>query len=92
VAPGSNGPRFLGPFVRREGPRRFVYFAVGKQAGQKDACWSRRGKVWLDTIPADQVAEAVGSGRRLEARFAGAGRDGGPACASIKLPGGWNLV
>lgn len=31
VAPG---PRFLGEFVRREGPeRRFVYIAIGAQAG-----------------------------------------------------------
>ena len=89
VAPGPNGRRFLGPFVRPEGQRRFVYFRVGQLAGQADSCWSRRGKVWLEGFAPGQVEDAVASGRRLEARFAGSGKDGSPACASIKLPEGW---
>ena len=37
VAPG---PRFLGEFVRSEGPeRRFVYLAIGEQAGQRPSVW-----------------------------------------------------
>lgn len=42
VAPG---PRFLGDFVRSEGPsRRFVYIAIGGQAGQDPHLWMRRAK------------------------------------------------
>lgn len=38
------GPKFYGDFVRSEGPtRRFVYIAIGEQAGQRPCEWSRRG-------------------------------------------------
>lgn len=72
--------RFLGPYVRREGPRRFVYFRAGQSAGQHGTQIDRRGKVWIDEIPAALLA----TGKRLEGRMTGAAKDGGPACASIK--------
>jgi hypothetical protein len=40
------GPRFLGDFVRSEGASgRFVYIAIGGQAGQEPSPWSRRAKI-----------------------------------------------
>src|SRR4029077_20678995 len=40
------GPRFLGEFVRSRGPtRRFVYIAIGGQAGDSSSLWSRRAKI-----------------------------------------------
>ena len=92
VAEGPQGPRFLGPFIRREGPRRFVYFRVGQLAGQADSPWTRRGKLWLEGFAPGQLEDALASGRTLEARFAGAGKDGSPVCAGIKLPEGWKTL
>jgi hypothetical protein len=85
------GLRFLGPFVRNAGGVRFVYFASGTQAGQADSCWSRRGKVVLD-MPPELARRAVASGRRLEARVQGTAKDGGPACATVKLLDGWRAI
>ena len=86
VAPG---PRFLGEFVRREGPvRRFVYIAIGGQAGEAASVWSRRVKVDVHTLPADLLQEALG-GAVLEARLPGRAKDGGPACATLTPIGGW---
>jgi hypothetical protein len=40
------GPRFLGEFVRSQGPaRRFVYIAIGEQAGDSSSLWNRRAKI-----------------------------------------------
>ena len=44
----AKGARYLGPFVKNQGGRRFVYFRVGTSAGQHNSPWTRRGKVWLD--------------------------------------------
>ena len=86
IGPVREG-RFVGEYVRNQGGRRFVYFGAGTWAGQADSCWSRRGKVWLDTLAAE--AASAPAGRRLEARVAGTGRDGGPACATVKLLAPW---
>lgn len=48
----DKGVRYLGPFVKNQGGRRFVYFRVGALAGQHDSPWTRRGKVWLEDLPA----------------------------------------
>lgn len=86
VAPG---PKFLGEFVRSEGPaRRFVYIAIGTQAGAATSDWSRRAKIDIHTLPADLLAEAL-KGRVLEARLPGRDKHGGPACATLLPLGGW---
>jgi hypothetical protein len=85
----DEGPRWLGPFVRREGPRRFVYFAAGTSAGQHGSPWTRRGKVRLEGVPSELLQAAL-AGRRLEAVMTGTARDGGPACATI--PVSWRLA
>jgi hypothetical protein len=88
VAPG---PRFLGEFVRSEGPtRRFVYIAVGAQAGGCSE-WSRRAKIDIHTLPAELLAQAL-EGKVLEARLPGRDKDGGPACATLRPLGGWQVA
>lgn len=86
------GPRFLGELVRREGPqRRFVYVAIGAQAGDCASAWSRRVKVDIHTLPAELLEKAL-AGAVLEARLPGRDKAGGPACATLKPIGGWRIV
>lgn len=88
----ADGPKFLGDFVRREGPeRRFIYIAIGGQAGDKATHWSRRVKVDIHDLPAGLLAKAL-AGRTLEARLAGRDKDGGPACATQKPLNGWRVA
>jgi hypothetical protein len=74
-----------GPFVQGPARQRFIYIDIGTYAGQADSCWSRRLKIPLDSIP----PKFIGSGGVLEARVPGTGRDGGPACATVKDFDGW---
>ena len=86
------GPRFLGEFVRSEGPeRRFVYIAIGVQAGDLASAWSRRAKIDIHTIAPDLLDLAL-QGRVLEARFQGRDKDGGPACASVRALAPWAVA
>lgn len=88
----AQGPRFLGEYVRREGPeRRFVYIAVGGQAGDCASPWSRRVKVDIHDLPADQLDQAL-AGKVLEARLPGRDKDGGPACATLRPLNGWQIA
>ena len=78
------GPKFFGEQVRSEGPeRRFVYIAIGQQAGQTDSCWNRRMKIDIHTIPPALLDKAM-EGKVLEATIAGKGTDGTPACATVR--------
>lgn len=81
--------RMTGPFVRREGPvRRFVYIRIGISAGDHAAAWSRRAKIDIHDIPgALPVPNA-----RLEVHLPGRGKDGSPACATVRPVGGWQPV
>ena len=87
----EKGVRYLGPFVKNQGGRRFVYFRVGTCAGQHDSPWTRRGKVWFEDLPVELAREAASSGQRLEARFPGRARDGTPSCATVRPIDGWRL-
>lgn len=89
VAPG---PRFSGEFVRSEGPnRRFVYIAVGEQAGQRPSPWSRRAKIDIHLLSPELLVRAFAGGI-IEARLPGRAKDGGPACATLLPLGGWKIV
>lgn len=78
-----------GMFVRREGPvRRFVYIAIGGQAGEGSTPISRRAKIDVHDIP----AELLVPGATLEVALPGRGRDGTPACATVRPLGAWRLV
>lgn len=87
VKVGKDGsPNFLGPFVHGPTGERFVYIDIGTAAGQLDSCWTRRIKVPLRRIGWD----AVKSGKQLETRIPGTGKDGTPTCATVKPFAGWS--
>ena len=86
------GPKLSGEFVRREGPdRRFVYIAVGGQAGQAPCVWSRRAKIDVHDLSAD-LLERASAGAVLKAELPGRAKDGGPACATVRPTGGWRAI
>ena len=93
--PQSVTPNFLGPFVHGPVTERFLYLSWrpwGWKPGQPEpACpaWVRRIKVHLRTITWAQIAKAAKRYGCLQTRVDGIGRDGGPACASVPLIGGW---
>jgi Family of unknown function (DUF5990) len=79
----ADGPKFYGEQVRSEGPeRRFVYIAIGQQAGQKGTPWSRRMKIDIHTLAPALLAKAK-AGKVLEGTVTGTGSDGTPACATV---------
>lgn len=81
--------RLTGPFVRREGAeRRFVYIRIGTSAGDHAAAWSRRAKIDIHDIP--KALRAPGA--RLEVHLPGRGKDGSPACATVRPVTAWRPV
>lgn len=89
IAPG---PRFLGEFVRREGPaRRFIYIAIGGQASDAASIWSRRAKVDIHDLPEDLLEKAL-AGKVVEAHLPGRAKDGSPACATVRPLGAWRVA
>ncbi|RZI99928.1 MAG: hypothetical protein EON90_09615 [Brevundimonas sp.] len=88
----SEDGRFLGPFVRREGPtRRFVYIRIGTSAGDHASEWSRRAKIDIQDIPAALLDQAR-AGKVLEVGLPGRGKDGSPACATVRPTINWRVV
>lgn len=84
------GPKFFGEQVRSEGPqRRFVYVAVGTQAGQQVSPWSRRMKIDIHDIAPD-LLDGAAAGKRLTGTVHGTGADGTPACATVPVRS-WHL-
>ena len=83
-------PNFLGPFSQGPTHGRFVYIDIGTYAGQIGTPWSRRLKIPLTGITWEIVKKASASGRVLETRVPGTGRDGGPNCATVKPFAGWS--
>ena len=85
-------PDFRGPVVQGPANQRFVYIDIGTYAGQQNTPWSRRLKIPLTGITWQMIDRMLaGPGSVLEARVPGTGRDGGPACASVKSFEGWQL-
>ncbi|QBX38495.1 hypothetical protein E4M02_09025 [Brevundimonas sp. S30B] len=84
--------RFLGPFVRREGKdRRFVYIRIGQAAGDHASEWSRRAKIDIHDIPPDLLVTAR-NGAVLEVVLPGRGKDGTPACATVRPVQAWRIA
>jgi Family of unknown function (DUF5990) len=93
IESGADGQlRLLGPFAQGPPAKRFVYVNSGKRAGQCESCWDRRAKVLLDGIDASLIERATAANAAIETQIAGTGRDGGPACATVPLIGGWRVV
>lgn len=79
------GPKFFGDQVRREGPeRRFVYIRIGQLAGDHASPWSRRMKIDIHDIDAGLLDRAAKSGGVIETVVNGTGKDGTPACATVR--------
>lgn len=91
-APRGGSPNFTGPFAQGTAAERFVYLCVGTCAGQAGSPWTRRIKVPLAAITAEQVATALASAGRLQATIPGTGKDGTPSCATVRLLNGWDVV
>ena len=91
VREGKDGdPNFLGPFVQGPTHERFVYLDIGTYAGQTNTQWSRRLKIPLRGITWALIELAAkSSSAALEVRVAGAGKDGGPSCGTVKRSEGW---
>ena len=86
------GVRLLGPGVQGPPTARFFYLNSGTYAGQVGTPYGRRAKVPLAGITTEMVA-AFKPGQTLEVRIPGTGKDGGPTCASVRLPSpGWKVV
>ena len=89
VSRGENGsPNFLGPFAQGPTGQRFIYIDIGTYAGQTETCWSRRLKIPLSGI----TWQMIDGAKRLETHVPGAGKDGSPACATVKPFAGWQVV
>lgn len=81
VAPG---PKFFGDQVRREGPvRRFVYIRVGQAAGDHGSPWTRRMKIDIHDLDPDLLARSAHGGT-IVIVIDGTGKDGTPACATVR--------
>ena len=77
-----------GTFVRREGKeRRFVYIAIGGSM-QGLPVVSRRAKIDVHDIPAALLKPGV----ILEAVLPGRGKDGTPACATVRPLSPWTSI
>ena len=89
--PKGSPPRLLGPSIQGPPAGRFLYICSGTYAGETHTPWGRRAKIPLVGITSDLVTRAEKKGA-LQAEFAGTGRDGGPACATVPLVRGWVAV
>jgi len=79
------GPKFFGDQVRREGPdRRFVYIRIGELAGDSSSPLSRRMKIDIHDIAEELLARAADIGGVIETTVSGTGKDGTPACATVR--------
>lgn len=82
VAPG---PKFFGDQVRREGKeRRFVYIRIGQMAGDPASPWTRRMKIDIHDIAQDLLDRAMRGEGAIETVICGTGKDGTPACATVR--------
>jgi hypothetical protein len=88
---GSQPVRFTGEFAQGPASARFVYINSGTLAGEAGSCWTRRAKVPLSGITPEQVSKALQQDSALATQISGRARDGGPACASVKLLSDWTL-
>ncbi len=87
----DGGPNFLGEFTQGSPQDRFVYVNIGGDDDRPDG-WHRRAKVKLSGITMPLIKECQRKGGLLSASFEGTGKDGTPACASVPLVGGWEVI
>lgn len=79
------GPKFFGDQVRREGPvRRFVYVRIGQSAGDSASPWTRRMKIDIHDLEPGLLERAIAEEGVVEIAVDGTGKDGTPACATVR--------
>jgi len=84
---------YYGPFVQGPAGGRFVYIDIGTYAGQMNTPWSRRLKIPLTGITSEQLSKRIDDSPFIfQTKVPGAGKDGGPNCATVKPFAGWKLV
>jgi hypothetical protein len=84
---------FSGPFVQGPPGVRFIYIDIGTAAGQHGSEWSRRLKIPLSgyLLPGgDPVSLPLGV--IYQATINAIGKDGGPACGTVKNFDGWKRI
>ncbi|SHM24128.1 hypothetical protein SAMN02746009_04170 [Hymenobacter psychrotolerans DSM 18569] len=88
---GGAPPWLVGPYAQGPVGARFLYVNAGTYAGQADSGWSRRAKVPLPTLTPELLQHVLSSPELvMQAAILGQARDGGPACATVRLLGnGW---
>ncbi|MBI5707679.1 MAG: hypothetical protein HZC36_11910 [Armatimonadetes bacterium] len=76
--------RPAGPFIQKDSKGSFIYLLWGASSGQPGTAIQRRAKVYLPGGP-----DFPGSHKIWVIEFEGRGKDGGPACATIKPTSPW---
>jgi hypothetical protein len=84
---------FSGPIVQGPPGIRFIYIDIGTAAGQHGSEWSRRLKIPLSGYlhPGDDLTSLPG-GITFQATINAIGKDGSPACGTVKNFKGWITV
>ena len=82
---------FRGDAIQGKLGERFVY--LNSESGPDARGFDRRAKIHLKTVTMQQIESlAKNPGAILQTRFHGTHKDGGAACASVPLLGGWEIV
>jgi len=91
----TGSPNFTGQFVSGTPSERFFYINNGKVPDKMEG----RTKIWITgkyiqpPIDWETIKEASSSpDKMLMARYMATGKDGRPACASVKLEDGWVIA
>lgn len=88
----SGLPDFFGPFAQGINGQRFIYIDIGTYAGQPEPAWGRRLKIPLTGIDWPMIDQLIAKpGAVLQTHVPGTGKDGTPACATVKLFEGWRV-
>jgi hypothetical protein len=74
-----------GPQIQGGPGRRFIYLSWGVVGHNGSFTMFRRAKIWLDAVPGDVQAAALGAGR-LVGRMGLSDTKGGPVCAAVRPP------
>jgi len=84
-------PRFGGPFIQGPPLGRFIYIDIGHYAGQTGA-FGGRIKIPFSDISWDTIANVTADPSAvLETTIPGTGKNGAPACATVKPFDGWRI-
>ncbi|MEP6779206.1 MAG: DUF5990 family protein [Gemmatimonadaceae bacterium] len=82
---------FRGKAVQGKLGERFVY--LNSESAPDARGFDRRAKIHLKKITMEQIEKlAKKPNAILQTRFHGTSKDGGAACASVPLLGGWEIV